>query len=496
MISVLSESEHFKGRFRTVLTLIFLSLFWLWVSLSIKNTAPYSAIIMFSGIGVIVISAFTTDLIAPEISRKIKIILIVMLALKMVASIGYFNHYFVDRSGNEVHISCYGDSIAHHRGAIEFLKIWEGSERQQTNKSSVPSSVAMWGYSGFLALIYLACGIVPEVGIIFNAFMAYLFCLLCYRIFIVSGMSAERSLLGLIIMLLSPGIWMWSSLLYKDSLLCFVVMACALASIRLVAEFKYSRLLGVFLLLVLLLPLRYAYIAPLIVLLFISSIFLSSRSIRKISFNLLLCIGITMTVLAVQVEYNLINFPETPANEAQSFKSKILSTTSAVISTTEYHMSLEPAGGHFMSHGIGSITPNLSNFWYTIPARAVYILMTPMPWFGGNSTHEKFDYVIGHFDSIYNITLLMAFCVILFFVRSAKYKPTGLQIILPIVGLLFFVMPLLLYHPGSRYLSIAIPFILAYTLPALSQKRKVIITVAMSVLFISAVHMAYYISQP
>ncbi len=419
---------------------------------------------------------FAMNLCAPELPEKIKWIFIGLLAMKMIGSVAYFDHFFIIREGSNVSIAAYGDSSLHHRAAVEFMGRWakygiDLGLNPDNHAGYEPSYVTSLGYSGLLALIYSNSGIVPEVGIVVNAFLAFVFCLLSYKLFTIAGLSTRTALVGLVVLFFCPGLWLWSALLYKESLLFTVVAACTLAVIKLIAEYSWRSLLLVIVLLVLLLTLRFSSVIPVLALLFLGPFYLR-HTFKKSLFVFLVGCGVLFALLIIQVNFNLMN------------------TTVSIMDTVKTVMEIKPAGGHFMTNGIGSIPPNISNFWYTIPARAVYILMIPMPWFGGNSAVERFDYIVSHIDAVYDITLFMALLIILF---QRKYiESTKVQNTLLLIGLMYFVIPLLFFSPSRRYMTIAIPFLLAYALPVLIQKKNAITSVIMAAIFISLVQIAYY----
>ncbi|MBU2623832.1 MAG: hypothetical protein KKD92_16100 [Proteobacteria bacterium] len=423
------------------------------------------------------IISFAMNLCAPELPEKIKWILIGLLAMKMIGSVAYFEHFFIIRESGNVTITAYGDSFLHHRAAVEFLESWakNGTDlglNPDNQASYEPSLVTSLGYSGLLALIYFVAGIVPEVGIVVNAFLSFIFCLLSYKLFIIAGLSTRTALVGLVILFFCPGLWLWSALLYKDSLLFTIVAACTLAAIKLIDKYSWRSLLLVIVLLVLLLTLRFSFVIPLLALLLFGSFYLSQTTFKKSLFVSLAGGGVLIALLIIQVNFNLMN------------------TTVSIMDTVKTVIDLKPAGGNFMTNGIGSISPNISNFWYTLPARAVYILMIPMPWFGGNSGVERFDYIVSHLDAVYDITLFMALLITLFqrkYIESIKIQNTLL-----VIGLMYFIIPLFFFSPGRRYMTIAMPFLLVYTLPFLIQKKNAITSLIMAAIFISIVQITYY----
>lgn len=450
---------------------------WLWVCHLLKFSNHYNMITAVTGLAFLVIASLVMDMCAQELTKKIRWVLIALLVVKMIGSVAYFAHFFVIRDGVDVSIAAYGDSPLHHRAAIEFLERWAkyGIELGLNPNSPTgyePSYVTSLGYAGLLALIYAGVGIVPEAGIVVNTFLAFVFCLLAYRLFAFAGLPSRTALVGLAILFFCPALWLWSALLYKESLLFLVIAASSLAAIKLIAEFSWRLLLLNVILLVLLLILRFSFVVPLLAMLLFGPFYLSKAPIRKKLITLLAGCVVLMALLVLQGNYNLIN------------------STTSIMDTVKAVMNLKPSGGSFMTSGIGSIPPDITNFWYTLPARAAYILMIPMPWFGGATAVERFDYIISHLDAVYDITLFMALFIML--VQQRHIVPTKVQNMLLMVGLIYFLIPLFFFFPSRRYFTIAIPFLLAYALPVLTQRKYAIASVAMAGIFISIVQIAYY----
>ena len=450
---------------------------WLVLCAILKNTSNDQAITIVTVAAVLCASYFLSNLWVPHLPPKLKWVLLGVLALKLLGSLAYFDHFFVIRHGSTVDISAYGDSITHHKAALEFLNIWNKYHMQwdigsRCMQNQVPTAVSSWGYAAFLGSIYVITGIIPEAGIVFNGFLAFVFCLMSYRLFIVAGLSDRLAATGLVILSACPALWLWSSLLYKDTFIFAVVMACVLAMLKLSEKWTAITVVLVILLLVLLLPLRYAYAAPLLVLLVCSPFYLQKISVRGTVAAMLVAAAILLALASVQAQFNLTN------------------SCAPIVSSAAIVMDLKPAGGNFMSHGIGSIPPNFFNFWYALPARAVYILLIPMPWFGGNLPVEKLDYIISHLDTVYDMVLFFAVPIM---ALQRKYKTTRKQDAVLAVGLMYFAIPLFFFFPGRRYMTIVVPFLLAYTLPLLLQRNRAILSAVLAIAFIAVVQITYMI---
>lgn len=473
---------------------------WVLVCHFLKVHSHYYIITVVTGLSLLATSFFMVQLSAPELSKKFSILLMGLLAVKMVISVVYFNHFFVARDSLGLSIIKYGDNYLYHNAALEFLEIWPKYGMNLIGEAHclpghMPTSVSNWGYAAFLAVIYWFAGIVPEAGVLFNTFLAFTFCLLSYKLFVVAGLSTRQASSGLVILFFCPGLWLWSSLLYKDSLIFLIVMACMLTLFRMGEKISLIRLSIVVVLLSALLPLRYSYTAPLMTLLVLGPLYLKKRSFRQTSLSILIACFVLMSVFAIQLKLNLMSTcipPVIALNSPSVVEGDIYNEVGGVINSATAVMDLTPTGGNFMSSGIGSIHPSITNFWYTLPARAVYILMIPMPWFGGHSVIERTDYLFSHLDAVYDVTLLMA--VLIMFFRN-RLSATKEQNVLLIIGMAYFAMPLFFYFPGRRYITIAFAFFLAYSLPVLLQRRGAIASAMMAVIFISVVQFAYMLKS-
>jgi hypothetical protein len=152
-------------------------------------------------------------------------------------------------------------------------------------------------------------------------------------------------------------------------------------------------------------------------------------------------------------------------------------------------LNLKPAGGQFMTEGIGSNIPSFTNFYYVLPARAIYILMTPMPWFGAESVLEQIDFIVSHLAALYYFSVLGA--LTLTFLYRKRIPATKERNILLLLGVMFFVIPIFFFSPSRRYVTICAPYFLAYALPALFDRKKVLLSVAGAIIVILAVQALY-----
>ena len=145
-------------------------------------------------------------------------------------------------------------------------------------------------------------------------------------------------------------------------------------------------------------------------------------------------------------------------------------------------------GGIFMTGSLGKIT--ISNFYYAIPAKAVYLLVIPFPWFSGSSFIEIFDQTVQHLNALYFLLLMF-----LVFISLKNYKdvPSNKnRNLLFMFGLVFFFIPFFMYFPGRRYISIAVPFFIAFILPYLQNNKIIYDGILFSFGIIVVLHLLYF----
>lgn len=157
---------------------------------------------------------------------------------------------------------------------------------------------------------------------------------------------------------------------------------------------------------------------------------------------------------------------------------------------TRHVMRSETSGGHFMTAGLGkSLT--ITNFFYVLPAKAIYILVAPFPWFRGRFFAEQIDYLFSHIDAIYYISLLIG--ILFTFLKKSRISATKEQKLLLLTGIGFFLIPLFMFFPARRYISICVPFFMAYALPVWLEKRHFTKSIFVAVEIIIVVHLYYFI---
>jgi|GEM_PF-1641911 len=83
------------------------------------------------------------------------------------------------------------------------------------------------------------------------------------------------------------------------------------------------------------------------------------------------------------------------------------------------------------------------------------------------------------FDALYGIARFMAVPVMA--LKKQRLPACGQWF-----GLTYFMIPLLYYSPGRRYISIAVPFLLAFVLPLAQQKPRMYLSAGLEIAFLGA----------
>lgn len=421
-----------------------IGLIFAWVVLSGVSNAhehPYVGLAITIATFVL-LGALAQEHLAPELSVTVKWLLIVGLIVKIALSVWYFDSHFVTRiGGNSVAIATYGDSYIHHNLAVMLMTHWSAEFLNPIAAADLPHKIVYeWGYGYFLSMLYSVTGPKPETGIIANGLLMFLTCLMGHRLFLLAGVSRNHALVGLTILFINPIFWLWSSLLYKDSLLYLIVVSCTTAILQLI-QGAYWRLPVVIVLLLALVPIRYAYTIPLVALLSFGCFYLRPSNLRYAF--LLFAVGCANMYLL---------------NAAMSFFGvyhNVIDAASGIVGST-------PVGGRLLSSILGA-QPTVYSFMYTLPIRAAYILTIPMPWFGGQSVQEQIDFVLSHVDAAFYYFLVAAITLKTF--SRSSIPGSKIRWLLFGMGLLYFVMPLLFFSPSRRYVSLPEIFFIAYIIP-------------------------------
>lgn len=447
---------------------------WVLLCHAFRSAGEFIGVLLATGAVGMLLGALAIQHWAPDLSGRVKWALMAGLALKIILSVWYFDSFFITRAGESpLLIGSYGDSQMHHTVAVAIMNHWMSELPNPAVAVQIAQGyIHQWGYGIFLSIIYYIAGPDPAAGVIVNGLLMFLACLLSYRLFRLVGMAEHQAVGGLILLLINPVLWLWSSLLYKDSILYLMVVACTLTILRLIERYDYRQLLLVTLLLVVLVPIRYSYTVPLLLLLTFGAFFLRPNSWRNAAILFLTGLAISLLIIA----------------ESNWF----FQGSGGVVDVTSIIVEAKPEGGRFLSSTLGA-QPTLSNFYFVLPARAIYILMIPMPWFGGSSMVEQIDYVLSHIDAVFYFSLLGAvIATALGCIKAAAARP---PLVLLALGILYFCMPLFFFTPSRRYISIAEIFFLGYAVPYLLTRIGAARSVVFAILAIAAVQILYYFAM-
>jgi hypothetical protein len=113
------------------------------------------------------------------------------------------------------------DAISYHRQAVKLKSYWLNGTGGQTNEQKEN----VHGYSVILAVIYSFAGENPFAGIILNCLAFFVASLLARRMALSLGANENASLLSALLVALWPPSFLYSSILLKDSLFIFAVLA-------------------------------------------------------------------------------------------------------------------------------------------------------------------------------------------------------------------------------------------------------------------------------
>lgn len=448
----------------------------LWAALSIfckLNSWLYIGIII-TAVTFVMLSVVLTKLVRPTLTKHIRYFLFFWIIFKIILSVIYFDGFFVERDDRSLEIYQYGDSFTHHNAAVKYFELWNDGKLFEIS-NSISSQVEQWGYEYFLGSIYFITGPLPETGVIINSFLFLLLCLLSYKIFILTGISQKNSEIGLVFLSLSPLLWLLSSLLYKELLLFVIILISFICILKLTKGYGIKWLLCMLIFQIPLLTLRYSYVFAIDILLLIALFYSRQINLRRRIIVIVIC-GLFLLAF--------INF----TSHFRMYCYKITDFFKFVSSS----MKIPSLGGAFMTKGLGrAIT--IDNFYYVIPAKAIYILMIPFPWFGGNSLVERIDYICSHIDAFLYLSLLTA--VVFTFMQRKRIPLTKEQNLAVLAGIGFLIIPLFMYWPSRRYISICVPFLMAYALPIWSQKKIFLKTASVSIVVILVVQLAYWFTK-
>ncbi|MDP8265651.1 MAG: hypothetical protein P9M07_01755 [Candidatus Aceula meridiana] len=456
-----------------LLCLISLMLLWMMFSSVLRSADQWFSNIVITAIISMLLSVIAVNTITPQISKAIKYYLILWVVLKIIFAVFYFNGQFIHRFGDSVNIIHYGDSSYHHQVAVNYYGHWSEG-KLFTNPDEISSSISQWGYDYFLGILYYITGPLPETGVIVNSFLALIFCLLGYKLFILAGLSQRNAQFGLIALSLFPLLWILSSYLYKDSLLFVVVLACVIEVLKILKKPRIRNYLTGMALFVILVPLRFTYIFPIFLMLVIGSVYLDKKNLRMKSITLF---SYGMFLLLFSILLDRLNL----------FHSGSIMN---IVGYIKVALQVPTLGGHFMTQGLGK-NINLYNFYYVLPAKAVYILMIPFPWFGWQSRAAQMYFIFSHLDAIYYFSLLVSVGMAFYYRRKILISKE--QKLLLLVGLALFIIPLFMFFPSRRYVSVCVPFFMAYALPIWIKRKFFLISIFISFGIILVIQFLYYL---
>lgn len=456
-----------------VATALFLLVILLWmvVSRTLQDSNLDRLIVASTIITVFLLGFIIISFIDLQLSKKLKGILILWLLLKIVIGLGNYYVLLADAAGY-YGITQYGDHHWYNKVAQDLAAFWTWGTVGQI-PGFLASQVEQIGYPYFLGFLYFITGPLPETGILFNSLLAFILCILGYKLFLLSGMETKYARTGLLFLFLSPMLWWTSSGLLKDPLVFVVLTSYVVCILSLIRKFKINTVILAGLLLIALVPLRFAYFFIAVFITFIGYLWLSRRGNIVRKFGFLLCLVFLLAILvAILNHLGLYKF------DPLDFGSYFFAFYGA-----------EPVGGRFMVEG-SSHQIYLHNFWYALPAKALYISTIPYPWFGGDSLVARAEYLISHMDSVYFITVVVA-CVITYLHRK-KILISKERWALLFIGLIIFIIPLFHQEPTRRHIAVSIPFFLAYCAPTLAHKENLITSSYFSIFVIIVIQFFYY----
>lgn len=463
---------HSLRRHHVAAALFFLViLLWVVFSRTLQDGNLDKLIVVSTALTVFLLGFIVISFIDLQLSKKLKAIFLLWLLIKII--IGLANYYMLlaDAAGY-YGITPHGDHHWHHKVGQDLAAFWTWRTLGQ-----VPDYLALQveqiGYSYFLGILYFITGPLPETGILFNSLLAFILCILGYKLFLLSGMETKYARTGLLFLFLFPMLWWTSSGLLKDPLVFVVLTGYVVCILSLIRKFKMTIAILAGLLLIALVALRFAYLFVGFFIIFIGYLWISHKGniLKKLIF--LLSFAFFLPILIV-----ILNHLELYKLDPLDFSSYF-----------SYFFDAERVGGRFMTEGLGQQI-NLQNFWYALPAKSLYIMTIPFPWFGGDSLVARVEYLILHMDSIYFITVVVG-CVITYLYRKNLLISKERWFLL-LIGLTVFVLPLFHPWPTRRHIAVSIPFFLAYCAPIMAQKKNLITSIYFSMFVIVVIQFLYY----
>jgi len=438
--------------------------FWITVAVWLRWLAEGLFVLVFSLLMFVLMAREGARGLAPVFTPRQQWMILALTTAKVLASLIYFNSFFVigEINGDMTVMGNYGDSSLHHQRAVNIASLFSLQIDSLLGKLHVclqyegfqgniqmlnALSGAQWGYPLFLGVVYLVVGNNPLVGIVANALLMFFTIVVFAKLFIACRLPATQVRVAVWLLLLWPGLWAWSSLLYKDALLYFLVSLTLLFITRILRSPTTGAWAGFLTCVCLILPVRYSYVAPLVVAIIFGRSFIPAPDGASRGFWHDLSIRILLAAFALIVLDSLFGY---------------LTNYPSILYSVKGLLELQPTGGRFMS-GQSSLIPSTFGAIALLPLRLIYILLIPFPWFGGTFPLERFDFTVWHTDAIVGVWLVSATAIVGIFYRS--FKISRLSVLFLLVGLIYLVIPVFFYWPDRRYTTIAMPILLAFAAP-------------------------------
>lgn len=471
-------------------SILLLALAWISLAVWLRGLAGSLVVLVFSLLMFVLMVREGARGLAPVFTSRQQWAVVALAAAKVLASLTYFDSFFVI-GGIDGDVSVrgnYGDSSLYHQRALDIASLLSLQIESLLGKLHVcleyeglqgniqmlnARSGAQWGYPLLLGVVYLVAGDNPLVAIVANALLMFFTIVVFAKLFIACHLPATQVRIAVWLLLLWPGLWAWSSLLYKDALLYFLVSLALLYIARILRSPALGAWVGFLICLGLLLPVRYSYVAPLVVAIIFGRSFIPAGDGAPRGFWLDLSIRIVLAAFVLVVLDGLFGF---------------LTNYPSILYSLKGLLEIEPTGGRFMS-AQSSIVPTTFGGIALIPLRIIYVLLIPFPWFGGTFPLEKFDFTVWHADALLGMWLISAAAIVGISCRS--FKIDRLQVLLLLVGLIYLALPAFFYWPDRRYTTIAMPILLAFAAPILGDRVKLLQSIALALSVVAIVLLVY-----
>lgn len=444
-------------------------IFWIIISLAFRDSKNLLYLkIAFSFTTFLLLSFLAIGAVIPKTQSNLRNYFKIWVTVKLIFGIIYFSSLYINRVGNLTTIVEYGDNFTHHYVAEAYSNFWKYGQFL-SNPIEISSNIEQWGYSYFLGIIYYVTGPLPEVAVMINGFLALILCLLCFKLFNYTKASQIEVRTGVVFLSLMPMLWSLSSMIYKDMLLFTIVLLITILTFKLKNKIGVSSLLILFALLIPIFLIRYSYFFVMLAFFILGNITLRGKKIR----NFLLIVPFMLIALIFVENFSLLN----------------LGGFWDVWEYIKKSQMMDSQGGNFMVQSFGMI--NKTNFLIAIPLKSFYLLLIPFPWFQGNTLIVFIDHFFQNIDSLY--CLIAVFFVIVTIMNRKIAIINKERKLLLLIAVIFFCIPLFMFYPSRRYITIALPFFIAFSLPLLQNRKMVLYAIFTSIAIIISTHLAYYI---